>query len=77
MADCFVIINMNPYIELTLSYEFPPVKAVAPVRAYTHGLVTTAPNRLSVLRQSPTTAVLSEVRMPVDNIAHNTDVRLS
>jgi hypothetical protein len=48
-----------------LSYELPPTESVAPIRANMHGLVTTAPNRLVVLRQSPTMAVLPDVRMPI------------
>ena len=54
-----------------LSYKLPPVEPETPVRSNLYGLITKAPNRFVVLRQSLTTAVLPDVRMPIVMIIHN------
>ena len=59
------------------SHEFPPVEAIALIRVNIHRLVTETLNRFRVLRQSPTTAVLPEVRMPIHYIVKHNIITMS
>ena len=53
-----------------LSYKLPPTESEAPIRSNLYGLVTAAPNRITILRQSLHQTVLL-TRLPIVTIQHN------
>ena len=58
-------------------HEFPPVKAVALIRVNIHRFVTETLNRFRILRQSLTTAVLPDVRMPIHYVVKHNIITMS